>query len=63
MADHFAEKLDTDIGDDLAAHPLHAVGAPVGAKGAHSHDRGDSQTNQNDRIDLWPGIVLEHLKI
>jgi hypothetical protein len=59
--EHLAEKLAPDITHHLIADPLHAVGTSVGAEAAHGHDRRDGQTNQNNRVDLWPGI--ERVKI
>ena len=56
MANHLAEKLGADIGDDLVAHPLHAIGASVRAEAARGHDRRDGETDQNNRIDLWACI-------
>ena len=56
MPNHFAKKLSANIGDDLVAHPLHAIGISVGTKAADSHDRWNGEADQNDRIDFGASV-------
>ena len=56
VANHLVEKLDPDITHHLIGHPLHAISASIGTEAANSHDRGDGEANQDDRIDFWPRI-------
>ena len=48
MANHLVKKLGANIGDDLVAYPLHAVGISVRAQAAQSHDDRNGETDKDD---------------
>ena len=56
MANHLAEELLANIGDDFVAHPLHAIGTSVRTEAAHGHDGRNSETDQDNRIDFRPRV-------